>query len=132
MKRYWLDTSLLLRFLTGEPPELAAKALEVFRGAEEGRYRLRVHPLVVAEAFYTLRSFYEAPKGDAARALLELLDREGVELWEGEAVQAALEQAGKGGLSFVDAFLLHRSRASGEGMATLDRKLRKRSENVLP
>jgi predicted nucleic acid-binding protein len=51
---YWLDTSLLLRLLTGDPPPLAEKALRVFREAEEGRLLLRVHPLVVAEAFYTL------------------------------------------------------------------------------
>ncbi|WP_269801876.1 PIN domain-containing protein [Thermus sediminis] len=35
MKPYYLDTSLMLRLLTGDPPELAAQALEVFRGAEE-------------------------------------------------------------------------------------------------
>jgi predicted nucleic acid-binding protein len=51
---YWLDTSLLLRLLTGDPPPLAEKALRVFREAEEGRLLLRVRPLVVAEAFYTL------------------------------------------------------------------------------
>lgn len=56
MNPYWLDTSLLLRLLTGDPPPLAEKALQVFREAEEERLLLRVHPLVVAEAFYTLVS----------------------------------------------------------------------------
>ncbi|RIH84950.1 hypothetical protein [Calidithermus roseus] len=39
--RFWLDTSLVLRLLTGEPPELAQKALEVFREAEAGKYGQR-------------------------------------------------------------------------------------------
>lgn len=77
LKPYYLDTSLMLRLLTGDPPELAAQALEVFRGAEEGRYTLAVHPLAVAEAFYTLVSFYGVGRAKAAGALLDLLDREG-------------------------------------------------------
>jgi predicted nucleic acid-binding protein len=56
VKAYWLDTSLLLRFVTGKLEELAEKALRVFRGAEEGHFLLKVHPLVLAEAFYTLVS----------------------------------------------------------------------------
>ncbi|GAA6756796.1 PIN domain-containing protein [Thermus thalpophilus] len=127
LKGYLLDTSLLLRLLTGEPPELAARALEVFRGAEEGRYTLVAHPLVVAEAFYTLVSFYGAERAKAARALLDLLDRPGIVLEEEEDLRAALENAGKGGLSLVDLFLAHKARRQGEGIASLDEKLRKRA-----
>ncbi|WP_244880525.1 MULTISPECIES: PIN domain-containing protein [Thermus] len=127
MKPYYLDTSLMLRLLTGDPPELAAQALEVFRGAEEGRYTLAVHPLAVAEAFYTLVSFYGVGRAEAAGALLDLLDREGVLLEDEEDLRPALEEAGKGGLSLVDAFLAQRARRQGAGLATLDRKLRRRA-----
>ncbi|WP_038056777.1 PIN domain-containing protein [Thermus amyloliquefaciens] len=130
VKRYWVDTSLILRLLTGEPPELAERALQVFAGAEGGGYRLRVHPLVVAEAFYTLVSFYRVPKEEAARALGELLERDGVEVEEAEVCRLALEEAGRGPLSFVDAFLLHRARLGG--LATLDRALARRAREVLP
>jgi predicted nucleic acid-binding protein len=132
VRRYWLDTSLILRLLTGQPDNLAEKALEVFQKAEQGAYVLRTHPLVVAEAFYTLTSFYRVSKGEAALALLELLDREGVELLDEEAVRQALNEAARGGLSFVDAFLLSCSQASGEGLASLDGKLRKRTPKRLP
>lgn len=133
VRAYWLDTSLLLRFITGKPEELAGKALLVFRGAEERRFLLRVHPLVVAEAFYTLVSFYKAKKEEAAETLLALLDRPGVEVLEGDAVFQALREAGRGGLSLVDAFLLFRSGERDEGVATLDARLRKRvGEGVIP
>ena len=117
LKPYYLDTPLMLRLLTGDPPELAAQALEVFRGAEEGRYTLAVHPLAVAEAFYTLVSFYGVGRAEAAGALLDLLDREGVLLEDEEDLRPALEEAGKGGLSLVDAFLAHRARRQGAGLA---------------
>ena len=90
---YVLDTSLLLRLLTGDPPELAARALEVFRGAEEGGYTLLVHPLVIAEAFYTLTSFYGAGRAEAVDALVALLDREGIQLEDAEDLLPALEEA---------------------------------------
>ena len=127
LKPYYLDTSLMLRLLTGDPPELAAQALEVFRGAEEGRYTLAVHPWAVAEAFYTLVSFYGVGRAKAAGALLDLLDREGVLLEDEEDLRPALEEAGKGGLSLVDAFLAQRARRQGAGLATLDRKLGRRA-----
>jgi len=127
LKPYYLDTPLMLRLLTGDPPELAAQALEVFRGAEEGRYTLAVHPLAVAEAFYTLVSFYGVGRAEAAGALLDLLDREGVLLEDEEDLRPALEEAGKGGLSLVDPFLAHRARRQGAGLATWDRKPRRRA-----
>ncbi|MCS6868277.1 PIN domain-containing protein [Thermus sp.] len=116
--RFWLDTSLILCLLTGEPEALAQKALKVFAGAEAGRYTLRVHPLVVAEAFYTLVSFYKLPKDEVSQALGQLLDREGIEVLEEEAVRQALWEAARGGLSLVDAHLLFNARALGQGLAT--------------
>lgn len=124
---YWLDTSLILRLLTGEPPELAQQALEVFAEAETGQYILRVHPLVVAEAFYTLRSFYKLPKAAVAQSLLELFDREGLELQEEEAVRYALQEAAHNSLSYVDAHLLQSAHNTGGGIATLDKQLAKRA-----
>lgn len=51
-----------------------------------------------------------------------------MEVEEGEAVTRALQEAGQGKLSFVDAFLLHRAEASGEGLATLDGALQRRAK----
>lgn len=133
MKRYVLDTSLLLRLLTGEPPALAEQALEVFRAAERGAHSLVVHPLVVAEAFYTLTSFYGVDRSEAARALLDLIERDGIQVEDEEDLRFALEHAGQKGLSLVDAFLLHRARRTRSGLATLDGKLRKNAGvEVLP
>ena len=57
----------------------------------------------------------------------DLLDREGVLLEDEEDLRPALEEAGKGGLSLVDAFLAQRARRQGAGLATLDRKLGRRA-----
>jgi hypothetical protein len=44
MTDFWVDANVLLRFLTGEPPELAERALRLIQRAEQGEVRdLRVN-----------------------------------------------------------------------------------------
>ncbi len=132
MKEYWLDANVALRFVLGEPGELAEKALAVFRGAEAGKWRLVVHPLVVAEIFYVLTRFYKKPKDAVAHTLLELLALPGVRVLERRVVTKALERAGKGPLSFTDAFLAEKAEATGSPVATFDERLRRATLAELP
>lgn len=39
-----LDTNILLRFFTGDPPELAEKARRIITAADSGEFVLEVHP----------------------------------------------------------------------------------------
>ena len=56
--RYLVDANVLLRFLTGQPPAHAEGAKQLFMRAANGDAVLEVVPFIVAEAFYTLTSFY--------------------------------------------------------------------------
>jgi len=132
MKEYWLDANVVLRFVLGEPEEIARKSLQIFRGAEEGKWRLIAHPLVVAEIVYVLNRFYKKPKDVVARTLLEVLTLPGIKIPERRAVLKALERSGKGPLSFTDAFLAEKAEATGAPVATFDEKLRKTGLAELP
>ena len=132
MKEYWLDTNIALRLLVGDAKELAEKARAVFKGAEEGRWRLLVHPLVVAELVYALLRFYKKPKTAVARVLRELLTLPGVRVLERGAVMKALVRMEQSRLSFTDAFLAEKAKASGTPLATFDADLRKTGLAELP
>ena len=132
MKEYWLDTNVALRFLLGDAKELAEKARAIFQGAEEGRWRLIVHPLVVAEMVYVLLRFYHQPKAAVTRVLRELLSLPGVRVLERSAVMNALERVGQSPLSFTDAFLAEKAKAAGTPIATFDADLRKTGLAELP
>jgi predicted nucleic acid-binding protein len=72
----WVDANVVLRFLTGDPPEMAAKAMELMSRAEKGAIGLRVSHLVVAEIVWVLSSFYKYAKNvDFADAYLAALAR---------------------------------------------------------
>lgn len=130
MQVYWLDTNLIIRFLTGDPPDLAQEAKRVFQEAESGHHRLKVHPLVVAEAFYVLTSYYGQAEPEVAQKLIELLDREGLEVLEADALHFALKNIGQGGLSLIDGFLLYSAQKGKEGLATQDKGLSRQGSRL--
>jgi predicted nucleic acid-binding protein len=103
--RYLADTNILLRFLSGEPPAQAAAARKLFGRAAIGEVVLEVPPLIVAEAYYTLVSFYRVEKKLAAEKLGMLLKQHGVKLREQSVVLAALERLQSTNVGFSDAYL---------------------------
>lgn len=65
----FVDTNILVRHLTGDPPGLAARATAYLRDAE----RLLLTDLIVAETVYALESFYGAPREQVAEAIRSLI-----------------------------------------------------------
>ena len=103
--RYLTDTNILLRFLSGEPPAQAAAARKLFARAAGGDVVLEVPSLIVAEAYYTLVSFYQVEKKQAAEKLAMLLKQHGVKLREESVVLATLERLQTTNVGFSDAYL---------------------------
>jgi predicted nucleic acid-binding protein len=62
----FVDTNVLIRHLTGDPPEQARRASAFLARAKE----LLLTELVAAEVIYVLESFYEVDRLDFAEALL--------------------------------------------------------------
>ena len=65
----FVDTNILVRNLTGDPPEMAARATAYLAAESE----LLVADHVVAETVYVLESYYEAPRTQVAEAIRSLL-----------------------------------------------------------
>lgn len=119
MRTFWLDTNVVLRFLLGEPKELAQRAYRILKAAEEGRVRLVWHPLVVAEVVYTLRSFYKVPLPQVVDRLEALWARPGMWVLEEEAFRKAFGLMLEKKVHLTDAMLAVKA-ALGEGVASLD------------
>lgn len=122
---YWADANILLRFLTGEPPELTSRAARLLERAERVEISLKVHPVVVAETVWVLGSFYKYSKEEIAGALVPLLTDYGLRVESLRIVVSALESMAEKGVDFVDALLAETARARGEGVASFDADFRK-------
>ena len=119
--RYHLDTNILLRFLTGEPPGMFAAALGLLNSAERGEVVLEISPLVLAETAFTLESFYKLPRKEVAGTLLEFIKRSGVRLSEREILMDALQRVKVTGIHLVDAYLASLSVETAMPVASFDR-----------
>lgn len=116
-----LDTSVLVRLLTGKPQGLALVALDYLLEREEAGDRVLVSDWVVAETYYALQHHYGASKKETLAALADFLASRGVEnTGEVAAVLATpnLESAKPG---FIDR-VIHRNylRSGAEEVATFE------------
>ena len=65
----FVDTNVLVRHLTGDPSDMAARATAFVADADE----LLLADLIVAETIYVLESFYKAPRSQIADAMRSLV-----------------------------------------------------------
>jgi len=102
MKFIGLDTSVILRLLTGTPEAQAKAAMRYLQELHKKQERAVVSDLVVAESYYALSYHYRVPRSEATEQLANLL-HSGYVFAEPEGVAMdALKQAGKANAGFVD------------------------------
>lgn len=106
-----LDTSMVVRYLTGDPSELAERAARVIDGAEG----LQVSDVVIAETAYVLMSVYGIPRSSVVDHLVAFLQKENISpfaLDKGVVLQALLLCKPSGRVSFADAMVWAAARSS--------------------
>lgn len=122
MKRLRVDANVLLRFLTGEPEDMAQRSAGLMRSAEAGEVLLILSPLVVAEIVWVLKSFYGHSYRDIAEVIVPLLSADGIEVAEREILIGAIELARDKNVDFADAVLALEAVQAGETVCTFDAK----------
>lgn len=108
-----LDTSVLVRLLSGVPSELALAALHFVLESQKAGHRLRVSDLVVTETYYALQHHYGVSKRESLAAIRQFLETPGIDGDVGLAnvlETPGLESAKPG---FVDRLIHHRYLRSG-------------------
>jgi predicted nucleic acid-binding protein len=116
----FVDTNILVRHLTGDPPEMAARATAYLR-SETG---LLLTDLVAAETVYVLESFYEAPRDQVAQAMRSLLGLDTVSCVDSTLLLRAIEVYETDRIDFAEAYLVGCAESTGVGrIASFDRSL---------
>ena len=116
----FVDTNILVRHLTGDPPEMAARATAFLADTSE----LYLADLIVAETIYVLESFYEAPRGQVAAAMRSLLSMRSVVTVDPAMLLRAIEVYEIDRLDFADAYLVACAESTGVGrVASFDRSI---------
>jgi predicted nucleic acid-binding protein len=115
-----VDTNVLVRFFTGDPPDLASKARRLVTRADAGEVVLLILPVVVAETFFTLESFYVIERKLVASKLSAFLQSRGIQAVESARVLDALKRCERGA-HFADAYLAASAVELNHPIASFDR-----------
>lgn len=105
----FVDTNVLVRHLTGDPPATAARATRYL----EVESRLLLTDLVVAETVDVLESFYEAPRRQVAEAIRSLLALESIVSVDPAVLLRAVEVYETERLDFAEAYLVACAESTG-------------------
>ena len=100
-----------MRHLTGDPPELAARAT----AALEVETDLLLVDLVVAECVYVLESFYEVPRPRVAELMRAVIGFPSIRTVDPQSLLRALEIYELDRLDFAEAYLVAQAEATGVG-----------------
>jgi predicted nucleic-acid-binding protein len=115
-----IDTNVLVRHLTGDPPAMAARATAFLRAEPE----LFLADLIVAETIYVLESFYETPRVQVAEVVRSLLAFSSIVVVDRGVLMRAVEVYETDRLDFAEAYLVACAESTGIGrVASFDRSI---------
>ena len=109
-----LDTSVVLRLLTGEPELQARRALAELEALAHGGATPLVSDLVVSEVYFALQYHYGVPKAEALALLARFLEESGVEPMGASSAVLAIPNLATANPGFVDR-LIHAEYTNSAG-----------------
>ena len=116
----FVDTNVLVRHLTGDPPDLAERATAYLRTEQE----LLLTDLVAAETVYVLESFYETPRDQVAEAVRSLVAFDSVVCVDPALLLRAVEVYETDRIDFAEAYLVACAETTGVGtVVSFDRSI---------
>lgn len=107
----FVDTNILVRHLTGDPPAMAARATAYLAWADE----LYLADLIVAETVYVLESYYEVPRSEVAEAMRSLIAFDSIVTVDPALLLRAIEVYEIDRLDFAEAYLVACAESTGVG-----------------
>lgn len=117
----FLDTSVLIRYLTNDLPAVAVQARQLI----ESEPLLQVPPFILAETAWVLGQHYGVPRDHVIEAIVQLVLRENIQVGSHDRYrvrEALLMCAGSGRTSLRDALLWLEARQVSGVIYTCDRR----------
>lgn len=105
----FVDTNVLVRHLTGDPPAMAERATAFLAGRPE----MYLADVIVAETVDVLESFYKAPRDQVATAMRSLIAWRSMITVDPALLLRAIEVYEVDRLDFAEAYLVACAESSG-------------------
>lgn len=113
MRQAYVDANVIVRLITNDPPDMVESAIRLFQRVDEGALELIIDDIIIAEAVWTLSSFYGFPAVEIASMLATVLVGDGIVSDSKTELLQALALYEDKNIDFVDALLAVRMLKSG-------------------
>jgi predicted nucleic acid-binding protein len=116
----FIDTNIIVRHLTGDPPAMAERATRFLASQRD----LLLTDLILAETVYVLESFYEAPRNQIAEAIRSMIAFESIVCVDPAMLLRAIEVYETDRLDFAEAYLVATAESTQVGrIASFDQAI---------
>jgi predicted nucleic acid-binding protein len=116
----FIDTNIIVRHLTGDPPAMAERATRFLARERD----LLLTDLILAETVYVLESFYEAPRNQVAEAVRSMIAFESIVCVDPAMLLRAIEVYETDRLDFAEAYLVASAESTQVGrIASFDQAI---------
>lgn len=109
----FLDTNVLLRYLTRDDKEKADQALSLLLRIERGDERVATSALVMFEAIFTLHRSYRVPREQIRDLIVPIIELQALSLPDKELYPQAFDLYINENISFADAYNAAYMKANG-------------------
>ncbi len=104
METSFLDTNILLRYLTADDERKARCALDLLMRVERGEEKIATSSLVIFETVFTLQSFYKVQRQRIKELLVPVISLRGLHLPGKNVYYQAFDLYVTKNISFADAY----------------------------
>lgn len=100
----FLDTNIILRYLTNDIPSEALKCHRLFKDVSEGKEILFTNILVIAEVIWVLSSGYKFARAKIINGIQKIINTPHIHIDNGEIILSALDLFEAHNIDFIDAY----------------------------
>ena len=125
---FGLDTSVVLRLLTGQPQELASRALARYQEGIANGDSFCVSDIVASETYYAIQHHYGKTKREALSALKAFSSGEGISFSQNFAASINTPDIHRAKPGFVDRMLASGYRELGQITLSCEKSFRRLSD----
>jgi predicted nucleic acid-binding protein len=116
----FIDTNIIVRHLTGDPPAMAERATRFLASERD----LLLTDLILAETVYVLESFYEAPRNQVAEAVRSMIAFESIVCVDPAMLLRAIEVYETDRVDFAESYLVASAESTQVGrIASFDQAI---------
>lgn len=125
MKKYLIDTNVILRFLLHDNEKYYKKALTLFKKAKNKELEIEIIPEIFFEIDYVLRGVYKLKKEEIVEILLKLAKTPYFFIEKRQMMIEVLESYKRLNIDFFDIYLFYLAKSKNKELFSFDQDFKK-------